>query len=132
METIDAEVRNLLPDISMLISIALIAVESARLLKCRAVGRWKEIDSVICHIYEASDLVALSAGFNVNYYYQSIDCRYEYNVNECVSNTVSFNKNNIWVCEINENGIPLKEQEKFWNSWKAGSVINVYIDPKYS
>lgn len=130
METIDAKLPGILLDASLLIAIALIAIGGSRILKYNEMNKWVKIDAVILSMKESWKNVALSATSTVKYYYPCTDYSYSFNNKQYNANRVAFDIQNIWVCEVDDWGAPLKEDDKFWHTWKEGSNITAYVNPK--
>lgn len=92
-------------------------------------SKWVQVEAIICSIEELWKYVTLTAGVRAKYYYPSIDYQYSYNNKIYNSNNVVFNIRNIWLCEVDNWGVPLKGKDKFWNTWKEGDTISAYINP---
>lgn len=130
MEAIDTKLQSTLLDAILLIAIVLIATGSSRIFKYNEMNKWVQINAVIFSMKESWRNVALSATSTVKYYYPCIDYSYSFNNKQYNANRVAFDIQNIWVCEVDDWGLPLKEGDKFWHTWKEGSNITAYVNPK--
>ncbi|MDH5389189.1 MAG: DUF3592 domain-containing protein [Gammaproteobacteria bacterium] len=112
------------------IAIALSAIGIFRLNKYSSLNKWVKLGAIILSIKESWKDVALSPYSIAKYYYPEIEYEYNFNSNSYKSKAVSFNLQNIWVCEVDDFGIEAKDDDMFWRAWQKGDEISIYVNPQ--
>ena len=64
------------------------------------------------------------------YYYPVVLYTYIFEGKEYRNSLVSFEIQNIWTTGYNGWGDKLPDSNKIWHSWKSGTVLDVYINPR--
>jgi len=100
---------------------------SIRLFKYRGLENWVKQVGTISRIEEKYESV-LQQYYNLKYFYPAIEYKYSFNGSEYISSSVSPHIRNIWLCETDNFGIPLDNQNKFWHGWNKGSEIGIYVN----
>ncbi len=113
----------------LVISAALILSGFGSLLGYREQAKWIEATARLTSVNEREEEVAVSEYSRIKYYYPEIE--YEYKTNGALHSgrNVSFEKENVWVPEVNKWGDPTPEEKRWWLSYKPGDEIPVYINP---
>jgi hypothetical protein len=113
----------------LVISAALVLIGLGSLLKYKGQANWIEGKAKIKNINECEE-VAISEYSRLKYYYPEIE--YEYVVNDAthMGRIVSFEKENVWVPEVNIWGDPTPEEKRWWLSLKPEDELPVYINPR--
>lgn len=114
----------------LIIALVLVTIGLGGLLKYSEQNNWIEKKAKIVSIEEIEEEVAESLYAKTRYYYPKAE--YEYSVNGIAhkSSTVCFEKENLWVPEVNTWGDPTPREKRWWLNLNAGDLIPVYINPK--
>ena len=91
---------------------------------------WEEKKGILKSIQECEEEVAISEYTRIKYFYPVVEYEYTINGNKHIGNTVSFEKENVWVPEVDSWGNPTPSELKWWLSMKAGDELPVYVNPK--
>ena len=119
----------------LLISIVLIAIGITRLRSYSKSRSWVKVKGELTEFCEKYKEVALSEYTRVKYYYPSVKYSYKYNNETYTSDAVSPHIRNIWVCEVDNYGIEIPKEKRFWYSWQPNMEIDIYVnkhDPSVS
>ncbi|MEW8523899.1 MAG: DUF3592 domain-containing protein [Candidatus Thiodiazotropha endolucinida] len=114
----------------LVISITLILIGGGSFLKYKQHNNWIEDKAKIVDIGEASEIVAIGQYSKLKYFYPVIDYEYAVDGKNYSGNTVSNEKENVWVAEVNGWGDPNPETARWWLSLKPEDDIPVFINPK--
>lgn len=112
----------------LVIAATLCFLGSKALLHYKAQSRWIEKKATVKSLTEREE-VSISQYAKIKYYYPEIE--YEYTVNGVrhLASTVSLEKENIWLPEINNWGDPIQPEKKWWLAVKPGDELPVFINP---
>ncbi len=113
----------------LVISAALILSGFGSLLGYREQAKWIEGTARLTSVNEREEEVAVSEYSRIKYYYPEME--YEYMTNGALRSgkSVSIEKENVWVPEVNKWGDPTPEEKRWWLAFKPGDEIPVYINP---
>src|ERR1017187_4042732 len=111
--------------IILIIALALIFIGLRGFVYYSRAEKWTPIQATIRSMKEEWVDVVLRY-FTLRYFYPSIEYEYYYHENNYVSNSVSFEIENIWVPELDSWGTKTKSEDKFWYDWKNGDVVTIY------
>lgn len=114
----------------LVISVALILIGLRPLLKYKEQEYWTENSAEVKSINELEEEVATSHTGRLKYYYPAMEYEYPANGSMHFGKTVSFEKENIWVPEVNELGDPTPKEKRWWFSLSPGDRLPVYINPR--
>ena len=113
----------------LLISAALVLMGLGSLLRYKEQANWIEEKAKIKNINECEEEVAISEYSRLKYYYPEIEYQYVAKGTTHSGKTVSFEKENVWVPEVNNWGDPTPEEKRWWLSLKPDDELSVYINP---
>ena len=91
---------------------------------------WVEINARILSINEETETVLLSDVASMNYYFPRIEYCYEYGGITYESDVVGSDIKSIWMPEYDDFAYPADRKDYFWNNWKEGDTITIFINPK--
>ena len=91
---------------------------------------WVEINARILSISEETEKVLLSEVASMNYYFPRIKYCYQYGGITYESDVVGNDIKSIWMPEFDDFACPTNRENYFWNDWKEGSTIKIFINPK--
>ncbi|MEW8202129.1 MAG: hypothetical protein AB2764_08460 [Candidatus Thiodiazotropha endolucinida] len=114
----------------LVISVTLILIGGGSLLKYKQHSDWIEDKAKIVDIGEASEIVAIGQYSQLKYFYPVIDYEYAVDGKNYSGNTVSVEKENVWVPEVNGWGDPNPDTVRWWLSLNPEDDIPVFINPK--
>ena len=114
--------------ILLAVSVALIALGLYRIFIYKSSSTWEKVSANILSIQEHCKKVVSEYSL-IKYYYPKISYEYTYNKVKYESDTVCNNIENIWVCEVDNYGLEIKPEKRFWGTWKKNSNIEVYVNP---
>ncbi|MGB5601349.1 MAG: DUF3592 domain-containing protein [Gammaproteobacteria bacterium] len=117
-------------DLLLLISIACIVYSARKYYLYYSMNAWVEVSAVILSINEEAEKVLLSEVASMNYYYPRMKYRYHYGDVTYQSDIVGNDIKSIWMPEFDDFSYPTKREDYFWNNWKKGGSIKVFINPK--
>lgn len=113
----------------LLIAVALVLMGVSPLLRYKEQANWMEVKAKIKSIRERKEEVAISEYSRLKYYYPEIEYEYAVNGATYLGKTVSFEKENVWVPEVNSWGDPTPEEKRWWLSLKPDDELSVYVNP---
>ena len=112
----------------LVISAALVLIGLGSLLKYKEQANWVEKKAKVKSVNECEEEVAISEYARLKYYYPEIEYEYVVNGSTRLGQAVSFEKENVWVPEVNNWGDPTPEEKRWWLSLKPGDELPVYIN----
>ena len=110
------------------ISVALIFTGSRLLFKYRDQTNWTKGKAVLKIINESEE-VTRSEYSSLKYFYPEIEYEYVVNGTSYLGKVVAYEKENVWVPEINNWGDPTPKEKRWWLMLKPGDELPVYINP---
>ena len=113
----------------LLIALVFIYLGSSRIITYIRARNWVSNTATVASISEGQSLVVLRYQ-KIKFYFPLIEYIYQYGGNSYSSNRVSFEKQNIWIPEVDIWGMPLDNSKKFWKDWSKDSIILIYVNPK--
>ncbi len=116
--------------IILLIAALLISIGAGSLLNYGSQEKWIEGKARLISVEEQNEEVAISQYSTLKYYFPAIAYEYTANGKHYSGNTVSHEKENIWVAEVNGWGDPTPREDRWWLSLKPGDDLAVYINPR--
>ncbi|MEW8507746.1 MAG: DUF3592 domain-containing protein [Candidatus Thiodiazotropha sp.] len=114
----------------LVIASILMIIGGGSLFKYRSLGSWIEGSAKLVAIEEREEEVAVSQYSILKYHYPLIEYEYSADGRHYGGNTVSLEKENVWVPEVNNWGDPTPEEDRWWRGLKPGDDIPVYINPR--
>lgn len=108
---------------------ALIFLGANPLIKYKGQAKWVEKKGIIKSIREHEEEVSYRF-IRVKYYYPAVEYEYMAKGAMHLGKTVSFEKENVWVCEVDNWGVPIPKEKRWWSSLKPGDEISVYVNPQ--
>lgn len=114
----------------LVIALALVVIGAGSLLKYKSQQNWIESKAKLLSSEEQEEEIAISQYSKLKYYYPIIEYAYAANGKSYTGTTLSHEKENLWVPEVNNWGDPTPAKDRWWSSLKPGDVIPVYINPQ--
>lgn len=114
----------------LVVAMVLLFLGGGAALQYKAQANWIENKAVLKHIKECEEEVALSAYIRIKYFYPVVEYEYVANGATHSGTRVSYEKENVWVPEVNNWGDPTPIEKRWWLSLKPGEQLPVYINPR--
>ncbi|TAM47416.1 MAG: DUF3592 domain-containing protein [Gammaproteobacteria bacterium] len=116
--------------ILLVIAGALLILGGGALLQYKAQTDWVETKAVLKDIKERVEEVALSENLRIKHFYPIVEYEYVANGSTHLGTCISFEKENIWVPEVNNWGDPTPAKARWWLALKPGAELSVYVNPR--
>ena len=91
---------------------------------------WIETNAIILSINEETEKVLLSEVASMNYFFPRIQYCYQYGDVTYKSDVVGNDIKSVWMPEFDDFAYPINRNNYFWNNWKEGDSIKIFINPK--
>jgi hypothetical protein len=114
----------------LIISAVLVLIGLGSLLKYKEQANWIKGKARLKKINECEEEVAISQYSRLTYYYPEIEYEYVANGATHLGRMVSFEKENVWVPEVNNSGDPTPEEERWWLTLKPDDELPVYVNSR--
>lgn len=114
----------------LVIAAALVFIGMGCLLKYKEQANWIEKKAKLKRINEREEVVVISEYSRLRYYYPEIEYEYVANGPTHLGKIVSFEKENVWVPEVNNWGDPTPKEKRWWLSLKPDDELPVYVNPR--
>ena len=102
------------------------------LIKYKSYSGWVEKLATLIKIEEGEEEIAISEYTRIKYYYPIAEYEYAMDGVKHIGNVVSFEKENVWVPEVDKWGTHTPQKLRWWLSLKAGDKVPVFVNPKNS
>lgn len=112
----------------LVIAFVLIALGIGRMIPYLRARNWVPSTGTVVSNSEIWSVVVLRF-LRIKYYFPRIEYEYQFKGRSYISNRVSFEKQNVWIPEVDSWGTPIGNSQRFWASWSEGTTIPIYIDP---
>lgn len=96
----------------------------------RALAGWTQRTAVIKRIEEREQAVPLSESTRNKYLYPAVEYEYLANGQPQLAQTVSLEKENVWVPEVDQWGTPTPATARWWRTLAPGDEIPVFVNPR--
>lgn len=113
----------------LILGVALIALGAGRMIPYLRARNWVSGTARVLSIVELWSEVWLTYNVRMKYYFPQIQYEYQSQVGAHKSNRVSFEKQNVWVPEVDGWGNPTDKTKNFWAGWSKDSTIPIYVNP---
>ncbi len=113
----------------LILGVALIALGVGRMIPYLRARNWVSETARVLSITELGSEVWLTYNMRMKYCFPQIQYEYLSQGGAHKSNRVSFEKQNIWVPEVDGWGNPTDKTKRFWAGWSKDSNIPIYINP---
>ena len=99
------------------------------LRRYRALESWAQRTAVVKRIEEREEVVPLSESTQNKYFYPAVEYEYLANGQRHAAQTVSLEKENVWVPEVDRWGNPTPPSARWWLTLAPGSELPVFVNP---
>lgn len=100
------------------------------LRRYRALEGWAQCTAVVKRIEEREEVMPLSESTRNKYFYPAVEYEYLANGQRHFAHTVSLDKENVWVPEVDQWGNPTPLSARWWLSLAPGSELPVFVNPR--
>jgi len=114
----------------LLIALVLSFTGAGALLEYRRQALWKRTNARVDSIREDEQDVAMGKTSCLTYYFPKIEYAYVIDGTAYKGTRVSYEKENVWINEADDWGVPIPEQRWWWRSIQAGDEIPAYVNPR--
>ncbi|MES9992660.1 MAG: DUF3592 domain-containing protein [Candidatus Thiodiazotropha sp.] len=116
--------------ILLLIAAILIIIGAGSLLDYRSQSGWRESRAKVLSIEEREEEIATTEYSRLKYFYPVIEYEYTADGQSYRGSTVSLEKQNIWVPEVNNWGDATPKEDRWWRSLKPGDDLPIHINTR--
>lgn len=113
----------------LILGVALVGLGVARMYPYLRSRNWVAGTARVVSISELCAQVRLTYNVRIKYYFPKVEYEYKSEGSQLKSNRVSFEKQNVWVPEVDSWGSPADKTRVLWANWSKDSTIPIYINP---
>ena len=101
------------------------------LIKYNEQSKWGREKATLKSITEKEEIKVIGQyNEKMKYFYPELEYEYSIDGERHSGNTISFERENIWVPETNSWGEPTPEDKRWWHSLSAGDEITIFVNPR--
>lgn len=100
------------------------------LRRYRTLEAWVQRTAVVKRIEEREEVIPLSESTRNKYFCPAVEYEYLSNGQRHVARTVSLEKENVWVPEIDQWGNRTPPSARWWMTLAPGSEVPVFVNPR--